>query len=34
MQQLRHFGINSRFTVGKCAIQIKHNQLFHDASSF
>jgi hypothetical protein len=34
MQKSRHFWINGRFTVCKCAIEIKHNQLFHYASTF
>jgi hypothetical protein len=29
MQQVRHFGIKSRFTLGKSPIQIKHDEFFH-----
>ena len=29
MQKSGHFRINGRFTVGKCAIEIKHLSLIH-----
>jgi hypothetical protein len=32
MQQSRHFGVQRRFTFGKCAVQIENNQHFQCAS--
>jgi len=33
VQQPRHVGVDRRFALGKRAVQIEHNQLFHSGNS-